>query len=317
MRIYILVLTPLLLWSCRKVELPVPLPDKGDVKTATVDIGSDYKKQVYFDLSTGLNVGENEKTTWDIGVSNVGEFIVLNNAKVMYAAPIFNRSFTEINDTTTYAMNRRWDSWTGNPDSVAIKGHNLFIVDRGIDQNGVAQGWFKMEIIENSTTSFTGKFAKLDGSNETTFSFTKDPSYNYTHISLNGAANVVNVQPAKNAWDLVITQYTYVYWNPDFFPYIVVGVLANPSGDVLMIEVTNEKTFEQVDYEYANELNLEARIDQIGFDWKSFNGTTYTVQTNRTWVIKDHEGYLYKLRLIDFYNANGIKGCPTFEYQRL
>lgn len=306
-----------LMASCMKKELPVPTPDKGDIVTAFSDLGPDYKKQMYFDLSSNQNVGENLKTIWDIGLSNSSESIVLNAAKVMYAAQIHGKTFNEISDTLGFSANRRWDSASGNTDSMAIMGHNLFIVDRGIDENGVAQGWFKMEILENTSSTFIGKFAKLDGSNETTIQVEKNPLYNYTHISLNGPAHEVAVQPEKNKWDLYITQYTHVYWIPEFFPYIVVGVLANPSGDVLMKEITAEKTFEEVDYDYASNLTLSNKLDQIGFDWKTFNGTIYAIQTNRTWVIRDHEGFLYKLRIIDFYNAIGLKGCPTFEYQRL
>lgn len=306
-----------LLVSCMKKELPLPKPDKGDVITGFSDIGSDYRKQMYFDLGTNQNVGENLKTVWDIGLSNNSESIILNASKVMYVAQVHGKTFDQITDTTGFAANRRWDAPSGNRDSMAIMGHNLFIVDRGIDENGTPQGWFKLEIIENTSSTFKGKFAKLDGSNETILEVAKNPAFNFTHISLNGPAHEVAVQPEKDKWDLYITQFTYVYWLPEFFPYIVVGVLANPSGEVLMKEVTAEKSFDQVDYEYASSITLSAAQDQIGFDWKTFNGSIYAVQSNRTWVIRDTEGFLYKLRCIDFYNANGLKGCPTFEFQRL
>jgi hypothetical protein len=31
----------------------------------------------------------------------------------------------------------------------------------------------------------------------------------------------------------------------------------------------------------------------------------------------DHNGIYYKLRMLDFYDQNGIKGTVTFEFQRI
>ncbi len=318
-KIYILliIVMPSLLLSCRKKELPVPMPDKGDVITAFSDLGADYKKQMYFDLGTNRNVGENLKVIWDLGVSNNSERIILNAAKVMYAAAITSKTFEQITDTLGFEAIKRWDTASGHADSFAIKTENLYLVDRGIDEAGNPQGWFKFQILDNNETHFKGRFAMLDGSNDHLISFSKNPNYNYTHLSMNGQVHEVLVQPEKEKWDLVITQYVHVYWMPEFFPYIVVGVLANPSGDVKMLEVTGQKDFASIDYSYANALTLKPDWNQIGFNWKTFDGSTYSISSNRTWIIEDNEGYLYKFRLIDFYNANGLKGCPTFEYQRL
>lgn len=293
------------------------MPDKGDVITAYSDLGPDYKKQMYFDLGTNRNVGENLKVIWDIGVSNNSETIVINEAKVMYAAPVTNKTFEQITDTLGFEGTKRWDTASGHIDSFAIKSERIYVIDRGVDEAGNHQGWFKMEIIENTTTNFKGRFAGLNGANDQEISFVKNPLYNYTHLSVTGGVHEVMVQPEKDKWDLYISQYVHVYWMPEFFPYIVVGLLANPSGNVKMREVTNVKTFEQIDYEYASTIQLKPELDQIGFDWKNFNGSVYSVSTNRVWIIQDNEGFFYKFRLIDFYNANGLKGCPTFEYQRL
>ena len=53
--------------------------------------------------------------------------------------------------------------------------------------------------------------------------------------------------------------------------------------------------------------------------WKEFNFETnlYSVKDNINFVIRDFEGKYYKMRFIDFYNSQGLKGYPKFELEEL
>ena len=59
--------------------------------------------------------------------------------------------------------------------------------------------------------------------------------------------------------------------------------------------------------------------DVIGYDWKDFSlqTNTFTIFSDKIYLIKDASGNLFKLRFIDFYDDNGIKGSPAFEFMRL
>ena len=57
----------------------------------------------------------------------------------------------------------------------------------------------------------------------------------------------------------------------------------------------------------------------IGYDWKYYNldAALYTIEPGLAYVIRDRDGFYYKLRFIDFYSEAGEKGYPKFEYVRL
>lgn len=165
----ILVLGILLLSSCKKGELPVPKHDSGNVITSTVNMESNYKYQIYFDLKTNTVVGQNLKTAWDIAfeASPEGNRIRLNGSKAMYAFDTGETDFDAVTDTLGFAAGRSWDEPSGNLDSTAIgewEGENhVYIIDRGYNENGVSQGFRKIVFESVDETSYKVKFAQLNG----------------------------------------------------------------------------------------------------------------------------------------------------------
>ena len=56
----------------------------------------------------------------------------------------------------------------------------------------------------------------------------------------------------------------------------------------------------------------------IGFDWKYYDfNLGYIIYPDRYYLLKDEDGFYFKIRFIDFYDPSGNKGTATFEYQRL
>lgn len=305
------------LFACKKAELPITPPDKGNVQTATISMTSNYKYQVYFDFSSNSNVGQNSKTEWDIGVSNKegSTDIILNTSKMMFVAAITDKTFSEIQDTTGFGIHKTTDESRGQTVDLAFTGNDLFIVDKGMNENGIHLGYFKIQLIENGSNSFTIRCANLDGSNEEAKSLIKNGAYNFTFINWNNGIHEVLIEPQKSKWDVVFTQYTYMFYEPEFTPYLVTGCLLN-SNNTQAIEVTN-LPFESVDLNFAESQFFPNKRDAIGYEWKYFNGSIYSVDSERIYIVKDQEGYYYKLRFIDFYDENGDKGSPQFEYQQL
>jgi len=305
--------------SCKKGELPVPLPDKGDILTAQAVLSPTYENQVYFNLSTGESVGTSHRSDWDLGFScTQTPYIILNTAKVMLASRVDGKTFNEITDISTIEENQETDRGSGNIDSLAIKGGSIFLIDRGRD-NGVHQGYFKLEISEHTPQFFKGRVANIDGSNEQTITINKDNAYNFAFLKWHDTEAITTplVEPKKDTWDLVFTQFVHVFYEPSFMRYSVVGCLTNPYQTKSLL--VKEQSFNEINIVSAQNLTLSTDRDEIGHDWKQFVFTpapgVFLVDNTKNYVIETQEGLFYKLRFVDFYDpSTGEKGTAVFEY---
>lgn len=307
------------LFSCKKAELPVPKHDPGNVTTSTVNMDASYKWQIYFDLKTNSVVGQNLKTAWDLGFENgtAGFHVIINTSKFMFAYNTGNTNFTAIVDTLGFALNKKWDSPSGSLDTTAIGNwqvsNSVYIIDRGYNEMGVHQGFRKIQIQSVDATSYTIRFAQLNGTGDITLVINKSDNYNFSFLSFS-TSNTLLIEPPKDTWDLVFTQYTHIFYNP-IEPYLVTGCLSNRYNTLSSVDSVN--SFSQIKFENIGSYILSNQINIIGYDWKTYTGGTYVTNPNVNYVIEDSEGFYYKLHFIDFYNQSGIKGNPTWEFQKL
>jgi hypothetical protein len=75
--------------------------------------------------------------------------------------------------------------------------------------------------------------------------------------------------------------------------------------------------FNDINSSYISKYQFTSNRNGVGFEWKSFDFNTsfiFTVKPNLTYIIKDTDDKLYKLRFIDFYNEQRVKGYPKFEF---
>jgi hypothetical protein len=307
--------------SCRKEELPVKPLDRGEVIIAQVDMGSDYKTQIYYSLSGNSVVSTHIKTEWDLAFESAtnGYHIKLNAAKWMGCYRTTQTDFNAVYDTTGYANNVTFDMPTGNMDSTAIgdwRSHSfVYIIDRGYTPAGTKIGYKKVQFISADANSYTFKYASLNGSNLQTITVTRQPSKNFTCFSMNTNAVAPSIEPDRENYDLLFAQYTHIY--PDHTPYLVVGILTNPykvkAARIADIEFANIRLSDTLLHPLSSPLNT------IGFDWKSysFSTSTYTVDPSICYIIKAVDGFCYKLHFIGFYSSGGLKGAPKFEYRKL
>ncbi|HTF82223.1 MAG TPA: HmuY family protein, partial [Cytophagales bacterium] len=79
------------------------------------------------------------------------------------------------------------------------------------------------------------------------------------------------------------------------------------------------KNYKEVTLADTASAKFSNKANSIGYDWKTFDLNTglYTIHDEMTYIIHDAKGFYYKLHFVDFYNGNGEKGYPTFEYQKL
>lgn len=305
--------------ACDREELPVPPHTAGETQESSFDLGPDYRWQAFFDFGTGQFVGQNLKTEWDLGFETTadGYHIVLNSAKAMYTLPILTSDWASVTDTVGLAAGKRWDSPTGNLDSTAIGDWRataqVVVIDRGYDWLGRHQGFRKLQVQGVDAQQFQVRIGKLDGSEDSTLIIAKDSAYNFTFFSFDNGGETVTIEPPKRDWDIYLGQYLEIL--PE--PYLVTGVLLNPYGTSAVMD--SSKTYAEIDYDHAIDLPLSEIRNVIGYAWKyyHFSSGTYRVLPEMNYILQDQAGHRYKLHFIDFYNDQGQKGSPRWEYQLL
>lgn len=311
----------LLLAGCRKEELPVKPLDRGAVITSSVNLGADYRQQVFFSLADNKAVASNLKTSWDLAFECAanGYHIRLNSAKAMSAAIALQNDFALVTDTAGFSQRRRYDAPSGNLDSTSFgnwqTGNPVYLVDRGFNQAGTPLGFRKIQVLSVSPAGYSIKVAELNGSNEMTVTISKNALKNFAFLSF-GSNSVVNVEPDKSTYDLLFSQYTHVYSNTGSI-YLVTGVLFNPA--YVKVAEISDKDFVAIALADTITHPFTYAQDAIGYDWKTYNyqTATYVIDPGRSFIIRDVQGFYYKLHFIDFYGPDGQKGQPGFEFKKL
>ena len=326
----------LLLTSCFKEDDKVEPHDPGDVETAVVELTNNYKYQAYFDLGTGEVVASNMKKIWDLGFecSEDGWHIILNTSSFMYASRTGTTDFEIPQDT----VGKQWkyDKSDGDldstaigswfeyslPDSARVYTNEVYLLNRGYDELGNELGFRKIVFTELDGDTYSFHYSDLNGSNEGFYSVTKEPSVSFIYFSFNDGGQVFSLEPPIPEWDLLFTQYTTLLYTNEGepYPYLVTGALNNRVGVAVAQDTLYD--FSAIDRVAAESLAFSTAMDEIGYDWKDVTGDvtsgniTYNVIPGINYVVRDPEGFLYKLRFISFYDK-GEKGFPTFEFQRL
>jgi hypothetical protein len=309
--------------SCEKEEKPISPHKSGDTITNSVSLGTLYKKQAFFDLESNRMVSENNRNDWDLGFESgaAGYHVILNAAKFMSLAPTGETALSAVVDTAGFSF--EIDAPSGSLDSTAfgewVGNGEVFILNRGQNHLGIHQGFKKLVLESVGTDYYVLQHANLDGSDLDTDTVYKNELYNFSFISCAVASEgLINVEPPKEDWDIMFSQYSEVFHDND--PptrYLVTGVLINRYNT----EVAEVFDKDYADIVYADIANYDfsADISTIGYDWKEFDldAGEYTVFPEKNYIIRTSESRFFKIHFIDFYDQNGNKGTPTFEFQEL
>lgn len=323
--------------SCFKEDERIPPHDPGDVETVSIALTNDYRFQAYFDLGSGQVVSTNLKKDWDLafecGID--GWHIRLNTSNFMLASATGQSGFENVTDTTGSSW--RFDVSSGNPDSTAIGDwvifsatdsvksypEEVYLIDRGYDELGNLRGLRKAVFLAVDENRYQFRYANLDGSDENTFTIIKDHSVNQVFFSFDDGGGQLILEPAKYDWDLLFTQYTTLLFTNagEPYPYLVTGALINPF--TVAVHKDTLLDFSDIDVDIAVNLEYSAVTDKIGYDWKDIVGdvssgnVSYVIMPGVSYIIRDWQGYYFKMRFTSFYSNSGEKGYPTFEFQRL
>lgn len=336
--LYISILMIVALTGCQKEDEAIVLPAPGPVQQVMAELGSNYDDQVYVSLSKGTMHTVSYRT-FDLAfeASPQGRHIYLNGAKYMFLSHTGNADIAladsagsswqvdaeHLGDDST-AFGNWWSSASVNSNGCS----NVVVVDRGrLDHTG-ADRFRKIQVIEADDVHYRIRFSNIDNSGLTEMDIPKNPNYSLMYFSFNNGGTMVQQAPPKNDWDFVFTKYTHVYYDEPltspFRYYPVTGVIINFWNDVSGSVAKKDSTPDYVpfmDFEYGHvyPMPFTYKADVVGFDWKyyDFGSSQYYIRPDLYFVLKDNQGFYYKLRMVDFYDHSGNKGTVTFEYQRI
>lgn len=316
--------------SCMKEDKPYPKPEvpaqEGNfqVQNSQVKMGENYETQIYFSFTTGIVSTSNYKS-WDVSFSTDAENseLWLNSGKPVQVYATGNTNYSAIVTKGTIAANAwKYDAPTG---LAGKSGLGLLTASNHVGEVLIVDGgeniFFKLQVLEVNAGSYKIKAGPLEAAAGSEYTITKDPNFNFIYFSFNNG--IVAPEPPKKDWDILFTRYRTVYYgyNPDGsdFPYPVNGVLTNPYKTRSAGDTLKSYEFYKFTLENASDFTLRSDRDVVGYNWKTVNINTgqYTVKPKSIYLVEDQNGSLWKLHFVNFYDSDGKKGSPQFEYQRL
>ncbi len=315
-----------LLVACEKKEIALEPHKPGNMQVVEIPIGYPYNNQVYYHCGTNKIVRIHKKYDWDLSFDcRPDKFIIrLNTAKGVLVARTNSTRF----DSTFTVTNAvwQWDKSDGNEqetgigswlNSANLPSHEVFIVNRQFNENGNFLGYKKIVFTGFTNNHYTFRYADLNGANEKTFEIEKNASYNRVFFSFDEGGKQAQIEPPKNEWDLLFTNYQHKFSNLEL-PFVITGCLINADQQVQTVK-DSTGSFYTLTLKDAEKYTYSSAWDEIGYDWKIRNSqdNSFTIEPRYYYVVKGTDKKYYKIKFIDFYNKMGEKGYPTFEIQAL
>ncbi len=202
--------------------------------------GEAEPNQVFIDLSEARNETI-DRTSWDLGFSNNGDFrVILNSTNGMLAAATSKTDFAGVSSADTamflgevlnvdaifgiliggggvfppwFSSTVEWaDAPNGNLNNTAIDEISanttenfVYIINRGKNPNGEPRGFMKIKI-DRDGAGYRLTYGDLDDASGQTLEIGQVTDFNFTYVHLNDG--IVSVEPQKGAWDLAFSTYT-------------------------------------------------------------------------------------------------------------
>ena len=191
-----------------------------------------------------------------------------------------------------------------------IYGTKLYVLEITVSGK---KSYFQFVINSVLSSKYSIAWSNLDGTEDKTFEVDKskfsDKLFAYFNI-FNG--ELLNLEPVKNNWDLLFTNYiTPIQAGPSIMYYPVSGILQNINTWVAELEgdvASNTQTD-----------NYSTDINTIGYDWKTYStgyvieDRTYFAQRNKTNEdgSKSGDGDIYRIRFTKY--EGGSEKASTFD----
>ncbi len=318
--------------------------------------GATQPNQVWFDLGTETET-LTKRTDWDLAFYSGNAFkVVLNSSIMMAAGKIPNATNIDlVTESSVVSLKDQVQVANFNPaneiyiDDVngnfpagytaisEIKANDsenaVYLVNMGkeiftgtvptgsVATGGDSRGWMKVQIIR-SGEGYKVKYAELGAATHKELTINKNAAYNYNFVSLKNNKEVF-IQPEKKKWDICFTVFTNIISGAGSYIYADFVTTNNVAGvgayQVLVTSgsgVEAYNNFKTSDIDQSKFIYNDQRV--IGANWRNPVGTNgLEVYGDRFYIIKDAEGYYFKLRFTRLTSTSGERGRPQFEYKPL
>jgi hypothetical protein len=274
-------------------------------KSVTLDAG-EYKNTVaFYSLDKAEVVAEASPMDWDFYIDE--DVIRLNYFRSMKVAK-FDQSWDKLEDTLGLNFRNltydKYDSLT----QWQIKENQIYVVDYGLDNEFNPIGLTSVRFERTSTGIKIWQNAI--GSDYETFEEVNEASF-YYNIREKSTLDL----PTETEYDIAFGKYSDLVTIDNITQdYLIYGAIQGKS-----LAYYENEPFDSVKTENFNTIRLMNKKDVLGWDWKNYNRPkdAYEIIDNRTYLIQSNAGFRYKLRFVNFYNAAGQSGHPTFEWELL
>lgn len=193
---------------------------------------------------------------------------------------------------------------------------------------GDHRGWMLLQVLK-TTNGYKIKYKNLTSTAaHLEYILTKNPDYTFNFFSLKLGKEVL-IQPKRKNWDIGFTVFT----NEVFYPtgesggsYVYADFVVSNIIDGVGVYQVTVPTGTNADQYYSNFKNSDIDASKfifndqraIGDHWRTVTGSNGAqVYGDRFYILKDAEGFFFKLRFNKMMNDKGERGYPQFEYEIL
>lgn len=289
---------------------------------ATVTMGAQYANQVYYKLGTQES-NAYANSSWDIAFYRASAMSIgvrTNEAKGIITYEVGPNSVWATVDVSQEAnwtqLNNSDTAWEGAFDRGSatygwgeynvvthhVTGSVVFVLKTG--------SAFKKIKIDDYYGGYTFTYADWTGSawtaDQTSVvlnSASANRYYNYFSFATN---STVIAEPENTQWDLLFTKYNADYFGDGSLYYPVTGVLTHPTVQV-------SENVEPSGIPASPQMAYSGNISTIGYDWKTFTGSGYSITTDKAFYVKQANGTVYRIVFSSF--EGSATGVITFNYQ--
>lgn len=281
-----------------------------------VSVVASYANQSYYNLENG-EVSNITNLDWDLAfdASTFGSAIRINgaNAVELFVTPYSITDWSTIDTTGMTSWTQNFDSdlsWSSgafnadydlsNPSDLGWGEYNSithFVIGTKTFVIKMNDGSVKKVLIDQlGSGDYTFKHSDLDNSNEITEVITKSDytGKNFVYYNIT-TTTVIDREPLSEDWDIVFGKYiTEIYPGAT---YGVTGALMNQGTTVYKDESVETNTaIINNNFVYSDAINT------IGYDWKSFDFSTYTyiLDDSATYFIQTAIGDVWKVGFTAF-----------------
>lgn len=289
-----------------------------DTSVFSIDVETNLERngQIFFDLKRRQVVAQNSVYDWDMAFDcRDGEFnIVLNSAKAMAAFNTGIKNFEHkfaiqqypwkfdhpCGDLNMTCIGEWGDFSFDNPQSYS----EVYLINLGIRGIRTPLGFRKVQFIKYQDSSYIFQFAELNGMNGFMDTVKKDPNYNFMYYSFKDSGRIVQIEPPKDDWDILLSPYVdemreigpnEIRVNKDFAVYD--GLMQNRHAHRVTVDSTRK--LNEISYFDMGQYEWSSFTNRIGNSWNRWSSkdSSYHMVKPRTYIIRNEDRYfLIKFR---------------------